>query len=68
MGNTRRKSSDCEAASNSVMKASIYFRTQGLNTPVLSALDPEALTDLVKMNSDFGLAGLLKLWLAEKRG
>ncbi|WP_177217866.1 hypothetical protein [Nitrosomonas eutropha] len=50
------------------MKASIYFRTQGLNTPVLSALDPEALTDLVKMNSDFGLAGLLKLWLAEKRG
>jgi len=58
-----------EAASNSGMKESAYLRALGLNTPVRSVLDLEAVTDLVKVNGDLGrVAGLLKLWLAEKRG
>ncbi|WP_455913923.1 plasmid mobilization protein [Pseudomonas syringae] len=48
---------------------SAYLRALGLNTPVKSVVDLGAVTDLVKVNGDLGrVAGLLKLWLAEKRG
>lgn len=51
------------------MSASAYLRAVGLNQPVRSAVDLEAVNDLSKVNGDLGrVAGLLKLWLAEKRG
>ncbi|WP_425603725.1 hypothetical protein [Stenotrophomonas capsici] len=45
------------------------YRAAGLNHRVGAIADLDAVRDLVKVNGDFGrLAGLLKLWLAEKRG
>lgn len=46
-----------------------YLRALGLNTPIRSVVDLVAVADLAKVNGDLGrVAGLLKLWLAEKRG
>lgn len=46
-----------------------YLRAAGLNHPVRSVLDLQAVAQLGKVNGDLGrVAGLLKLWLAEKRG
>lgn len=46
-----------------------YLRALGLNQPIRSAVDLDAVNDLAKVNGDLGrVAGLLKLWLAEKRG
>lgn len=51
------------------MARSAYLRALGLNTPIRSVVDLAAVTDLVKVSGDLGrVAGLLKLWLAEKRG
>lgn len=51
------------------MARSAYLRALGLNTPVKSIVDLSAVTDLAKLNGDLGrVAGLLKLWLAERRG
>ena len=51
------------------MARSAYLRALGLNTPVRSVVDLIAVADLAKVNGDLGrVAGLLKLWLAEKRG
>lgn len=51
------------------MARSAYLRALGLNTPVKSVVDLGAVTDLAKVNGDLGrVAGLLKLWLADKRG
>ena len=51
------------------MARSAYLRALGLNTPVKSVVDLGAVADLAKVNGDLGrVAGLLKLWLAEKRG
>lgn len=48
---------------------SAYMRAAGLNHPVRSVLDLHAVSDLVKIIGDLErVAGLLKLWLAEKRG
>lgn len=41
----------------------------GLNTPIRSVVELSAVADLVRINGDLGrVAGLLKLWLLEKRG
>lgn len=46
-----------------------FMRAAGLNHPVKARADLEAMRELVKLNGDLGrVAGLLKLWLAEKRG
>lgn len=46
-----------------------FLRAVGLNTPIAARADLDAVRDLVKVNGDLGrVAGLLKLWLAEKRG
>ncbi|MDP9664376.1 CopG family transcriptional regulator [Pseudomonas sp. DrBHI1] len=46
-----------------------FMRAAGLNHPVKARADLEAVGELVKLNGDLGrVAGLLKLWLAEKRG
>lgn len=51
------------------MARSAYLRALGLNTPIKSVVDLGAVTDLAKVNGDLGrVAGLLKLWLADKRG
>lgn len=50
------------------MARSAYLRALGLNTPVKSVVDLGAVSDLAKVSGDLGrVAGLLKLWVAEKR-
>lgn len=56
-------------AASANLSLSAYLRTAGLNQRVRSIIDIEAVNDLAKVNGDLGrVAGLLKLWLAEKRG
>ncbi|BBN62141.1 plasmid mobilization protein [Pseudomonas sp. KUIN-1] len=58
-----------ERANEAGMSRSGYLRALGLNTPIRSVVDLVAVADLAKVNGDLGrVAGLLKLWLAEKRG
>ncbi|KVX03790.1 conjugal transfer protein TraJ [Alcaligenes faecalis] len=66
---SEEKTAIAQSATNAGMKESAFLRALGLNVPVRSVLDLEAVTDMVKVNGDLGrVAGLLKLWLAEKRG
>lgn len=63
------KATITERAEESGMSRSGYLRALGLNTPLRSVVDLTAVADLAKVNGDLGrVAGLLKLWLAEKRG
>lgn len=56
-------------AEQSGLSRSGYLRAVGLNYPIRSVLDLAAVADLAKVNGDLGrIAGLLKLWLTEKRG
>ena len=56
-------------AAQSGMSLSAYLRAAGLNHPIRSVYDLKAVAELGKVNGDLGrVAGLLKLWLAEKRG
>lgn len=58
-----------EKAEQSGLSLSAYLRTIGLNQSVRSMLDLTAVADLTKVNGDLGrVAGLLKLWLSERRG
>jgi len=58
-----------ERADEAGMSRSGYLRALGLNTPIRSVVDLTAVADLAKVNGDLGrVAGLLKLWLAEKKG
>ena len=58
-----------DKAKEAGMSRSGYLRALGLNTPIRSVVDLAAVADLAKVNGDLGrVAGLLKLWLAEKRG
>jgi hypothetical protein len=58
-----------ERAKQAGLSLSGYLRAAGLNQPVRSVLDLTAVAELAKVNGDLGrVAGLLKLWLAEKRG
>lgn len=51
------------------MSRSGYLRALGMNTLIRSVVDLTAVGDLAKVSGDLGrVAGLLKLWLAEKRG
>lgn len=48
---------------------SAYLRATALNHRIRSVYDLDAVGDLVRINGDLGrVAGLLKLWLAEKPG
>lgn len=48
---------------------SSFMRSVALNTVIRSVVDLDAADRLEKVNSDLGrVAGLLKLWLATKRG
>lgn len=56
-------------AASANLSQSAYLRVAGMNHHVRSILDIEAVAELAKVNGDLGrVAGLLKLWLAEKRG
>lgn len=58
-----------ERAAQAGMSQSAFLRAVGLNEPIRSVVDLQAVADLGKINGDLGrVAGLLKLWLAEKRG
>jgi len=58
-----------ERANETGLSRSAYLRNVGLNHPIRSVVDLKAVADLAKVNGDLGrVAGLLKLWLAEKRG
>lgn len=44
-----------------------YLRALGLSAPIRSVVDLTVMAELAKVNRDLGqVAGLLKLWLAEK--
>ena len=63
------KAAITERAEEAGMSRSGYLRALGLNTPIRSVVDLTAVADLAKVNGDLGrVAGLLKLWLAEKYG
>ncbi|HDV4147661.1 plasmid mobilization protein [Pseudomonas aeruginosa] len=58
-----------DRAAQGGLSLSAYLRASGLNHPIRAIADLDAVTDLVRVNGDLGrVAGLLKLWLAEKRG
>lgn len=63
------KTAIVSAAGAAGMTTSAYLRALALNTPIRAKADYQAVADLVKITGDLGrVAGLLKLWLAEKRG
>jgi hypothetical protein len=58
-----------ERAASAGLTPSAYLRAAALNHSVRSIYDLDAAAELVKVNGDLGrVAGLLKLWLAEKPG
>lgn len=51
------------------LSLSAYLLAGDMNTPIKSVVDLTAVADLAKVAGDLGrVAGLLKLWLGEKRG
>lgn len=58
-----------EKAKISGLSLSAFLRAVALNQKIRSVLDFQAVVNIVKVSGDMGrVAGLLKLWLAEKRG
>lgn len=63
------KAEIADRAAQAGLSLSAYLLAAGLNHPIRSVLDLRAVAELGKVNGDLGrVAGLLKLWLAEKRG
>lgn len=58
-----------EMARTAGMTMSAYLRTAGMNHPIRSTMDYQAVRELCHLHADLGrVGGLLKLWLAERRG
>ena len=54
-------------ASAHTLSDSAYLRALGLDMPIRSTLDQEAILELAKINGDLGrLGGLLKMWLTNR--
>lgn len=54
-------------ASAHTLSDSAYLRTLGLDMPIRSTVDQEAIQELAKINGDLGrLGGLLKMWLTNR--
>lgn len=67
--NDEEKAQITARAEQSGLSRSGYLRAIGLNYPIRSVVDLAAVAELARINGDLGrVAGLLKLWLAEKRG
>lgn len=63
------KAEIADRAAQAGLSLSAYMLAAGLNHLIRSVYDPKAVADLGRVNGDLGrVAGLLKLWLAEKRG
>lgn len=63
------KAEIADLAAQAGLSLSAYMLAAGLNHPIRSVYDLKAVADLGRVNGDLGrVAGLLKLWLAEKRG
>lgn len=63
------KAEIADRAAQAGLSLSAYLLAAGLNHPIRSVADLDVVADLVRVNRDIGrVAGLLKLWLAEKRG
>lgn len=63
------KSEVAKQAAQAGLSMSAYLLAAGLNHKIRSVLDLKAVSELARVNGDLGrVAGLLKLWLAEKRG
>lgn len=57
-----------DRAAQAGLSLSAYLRVAGLNQPVRSVIDQEAVAGLAKLHADLGRsAGLLKLWLSQPR-
>lgn len=55
-------------AASANLSVSDYLRTAGLNHPIRSTMDHDAIRALAALHGDLGrVGGLLKLWLAERR-
>ena len=66
---TDEKAELVQRAAMAGLSQSAYMLAAGMNHPIRSVLDLRAVGELAKVNGDLGrVAGLLKLWLAEKRG
>jgi hypothetical protein len=67
---TARERTEIEArAAGAGVSISAYLRAAGLNHTLKSVYDLVAVEELAKAGADLGrLGGLLKLWLATKRG
>lgn len=58
-----------QRAATAGLSVSGFLRAAGLNQPIRSVLDHDAIMALAKVNADQGrLGGLLKLWLTEQPG
>ncbi|WP_168404017.1 plasmid mobilization protein [Erwinia amylovora] len=56
-------------AAQTSLSASSFLRALGLNEPIKSTTDQDAILSLMKASGDLGrLGGLLKLWLSESPG
>jgi hypothetical protein len=56
-------------AAGAGLSVSAYLRAAGMHHPLRSAYDLAAVEELAKVGADLGrFGGLLKLWLATKRG
>ncbi|MCG5583907.1 conjugal transfer protein TraJ [Klebsiella pneumoniae] len=67
--NNDEKAELADRAAQAGLSLSADMKVAGLNAPIRARSDLSAVTDLVRVNGDLGrVAGLLKLWLAEKRG
>lgn len=56
-------------AAGAGLSVSAYLRAAGMNHPLRSVYDLAAVEELAKVGADLGrLGGLLKLWLAVRRG
>lgn len=63
------RASIADLAKSANLSLSAYLRAAGLHQQIRSVLDVQAVTELSKVNGDLGrVAGLLKLWLATKKG
>ena len=67
---TAKERTDIEIrAAGAGLSVSAYLRATGMNHPLKSVYDLAAVEELAKVGADLGrLGGLLKLWLATKRG
>lgn len=58
-----------EKAESHGLNTSTYLRSLGMNYPIKSIVDRQAITALLKVNADLGkLGGLFKLWLIKNNG